>query len=84
MLLVSCRKWQMLRKQVEGKSNKSIETKRMLGKHLNFLLNVVGSFPKENKKQRFLPTKLLANWYLLVQSVTPAEIKAESKQYLGR
>lgn len=84
MILVSSRKGQMLRKQVKGRSNRSINTKRMLSEHLIFLLNVVCSFPKENKNQEFLPSKLMTNWYLLVPSITAAEIKVKSKQYLER
>lgn len=49
----------------------------MLEKHLIFLLNVIGSFIKDNKKQQFLPSKLLVNWYLLVQLITLSEIKAK-------
>lgn len=56
----------------------------MLGKDLIFLLNVIDSFPKENKKQEFLPSRMLANWLLLVWSIMPAEIKAKSKQNLKR
>lgn len=74
----------MLGKQVEGRSNRNIKTKRMLGKDLIFLLNVIDSFPKENKKQEFLPSRVLANWHLLVRSIMPAEIKAKSNQNLKK